>query len=448
MPRGKPLSLPSVPTIRAYGTGFLHLDITGWYKFSIQEDERTNHNGRGLCLVLGSPTTLAGYTTSAVESRVDNPDSFIPSGDWTVVMYMTASTTYHLKVYANRSSTFNVETSDFTIRWDAVDPPANDDFANAQTLTLPASVAVDTFDNTSEPSEPVISPGFYTAMQSQWFKFVVSTPGWHTARLLRDDIVFTGEAIPDPPSYVPGYMYIQAFNATVDTLAEATEANALAVNSISLNGSGDSTITFNCTTAGTYYIRVSTPYYAKATGDGIRFCFNNGTCATTMEVEAIAAPTNDDFADAEVVTTSPIVGTTFGATEEATEETLWGTLDQSVWYEFTPPSDGDYLFSMNEADTTDHSSGMDDQWELYWAVFDAAVVTTLVDATYANMFPTAYNYISIEVSSGGISTAAILCQGMLAANTYLIKVSSRMSNFQSAYCSFRTQLGRSSCTHQ
>ena len=137
------------------------------------------HNGRGLGLAIGSPTTLAGYTASAVETRVEHSTSQSFVADHMVALYLTASTTYRIRVYSTKASTQNQYTSDFTLRWNAFTPASNNDFASAQTLTLPATVAVDTFDSTWEAGEPVYNSGFYTAMQSRWYKFTVTTPGIH-----------------------------------------------------------------------------------------------------------------------------------------------------------------------------------------------------------------------------------------------------------------------------
>lgn len=399
--------------------------VTGWYKFWVDDDEQIDHPSRGLCIALSPATTLAGFTTASVISRVDNPESFSPSGDWTVAGYLTSGSTYHIKVYASRPSSINQQTFDFTIRWDTFTPPANDNMANAIALTLGSPVTVDTYNCTYETGEGLISPGFYTGMQGQWYTITTSGAGWYTAVLSRDDIEFTGDATPAPPSYIPGYMYIQAFAASVDTVAEATEANDLAVNSISVNGTGDTSLQFQVPSAGTYYIRVATPYNLISTGDGIRYCFNNGSASTTLIVDDLPPPANDDYANAEVVTTSPIVGTTYAATEEAGEGAGYSGIDQGVWYEWSPPSDGHYVFSLDEANVTMHGAGTSLQYEVYFGLWDSAVATSAATTDAAGTWGGSYNYGVVQYGS---DYSAVLYENLLAANTYIIKVSSRMSS--------------------
>ena len=66
------------------------------------------------------------------------------------------------------------------------------------------------------------------------------------------------------------------------------------------------------------------------------------------------APTNDNFTNAygPLDTTLPasIAGTTFDATTEGSEPSLFGGNEQSVWYYFTPASTGWYKFWIDDAD--------------------------------------------------------------------------------------------------
>ena len=71
--------------------------------------------------------------------------------------------------------------------------------------------------------------------------------------------------------------------------------------------------------------------------------FDDTTEVTSVTVHLVsAAPPNDDFADAEVLTDSgtSITGTVFAATRESGEQTDCPALAGSVWYVWTPEHDG------------------------------------------------------------------------------------------------------------
>ena len=413
---------------------------TGWYKFWIDDADIVQHSGRGLGLAIGSPTTLTGYTASAVETRVEHSTSQSFVADHMVALYLTASTTYRIRVYSTKSSTQNQYTSDFTLRWNAVTVPSNNDFANAQTLTLPTTVAVDTFDSTMEAGEPVYNSGFYTAMQSRWYKFTVTTPGIHRIILSHADFVLTGHALTgviDGVTRNSGSITVQLFKDFVDTLAEATDANALAVNGMSSTSTSDLSLTAYISSAGTYYIRVSTPYVIKSNaGFGTAYAFNAQTATTNMTVEAGTAPANDDFANATVL--DPAGGTLSGETtydslQEATEPDVFTYstyIEQSVWYKITPTTTQMYLFTIPLASLVYRGFSGVSSGEIQLGIWEESA---LVDITTANRLQADAIYPDPSWSSQHDGT---LFQTLTAGHTYYIKVASAFGTHNRSVCDF------------
>ena len=72
----------------------------------------------------------------------------------------------------------------------------------------------------------------------------------------------------------------------------------------------------------------------------------------------MAPPPNNDFVNAAALSgaSGTISGTTFDATQEASESTTIGTNVQSVWYYFVPPATGWYKFFVPIADVTYHGT--------------------------------------------------------------------------------------------
>ena len=98
----------------------------------------------------------------------------------------------------------------------------------------------------------------------------------------------------------------------------------------------------------TYYLKI----YSPTDLNGFRQ--NAFTCTFNIEwdVAAITPPANDDFADAEIISTTlpaAINGSTFDSTHEMGEY-YPGAGYQTVWYKFTPTVTGGYIFTFPYAD--------------------------------------------------------------------------------------------------
>ncbi|MBV9211870.1 MAG: VCBS repeat-containing protein [Acidobacteria bacterium] len=201
-------------------------------------------------------------------------------------------------------------------------PPANDNFANAQTLVMPSgSVAGTNLEATSETGEPNIVSG--GTVNSVWYKLTAPFAGSLTidtngAGTLDATIgVFTG--------------------TTVDSLTKLADNDGYSPNNYSR-------LTVGTATGSVYYIKV----------DG--FGANTGTF--TLNYNLTPASSNDNFANALQlyaplgVSRQMITDTNIGATGETGEPIHAGvsTPINSVWYKWTAPANLSMTFETKGSD--------------------------------------------------------------------------------------------------
>ena len=188
----------------------------------------------------------------------------------------------------------------------AAAPPANDDFANAQTVgaALPVSVPASTVDATAEPGEPPVNSN--PAISSIWFKWTAPSAGIRVVNLC--DAGFTGANFP------------------TERIAIRTSFAGAAV----AEATGRCSLRFQSVLGVAYYIQID---YGNNQGD------------FTFRMRNLTPPPNDDFAAPTVVGPAlPVsvnasnVDSTWEAGEPAT---LGGTTkSRSVWFSWTAPSSG------------------------------------------------------------------------------------------------------------
>jgi hypothetical protein len=149
------------------------------------------------------------------------------------------------------------------------------------------------------------------------------------------NFVFDGDL--EPAGFEPGFIIAQ--------IDDATSATAFTTISPSVSLSADDSTeqgTYSLTSGTDYYIRFYSEWHQKdVTGGASTWPFNAMASQADLKIKRLLPPSNDDFANAIALTTSPQAGTTESARQEAGEPTVFGgTVDQSVWYTFTPPVDG------------------------------------------------------------------------------------------------------------
>jgi hypothetical protein len=181
----------------------------------------------------------------------------------------------------------------------ALDQPANDNFADATVMTLPFLVTQSNVNAGVEPGEPAFCQ---QPDRTMWFKYVPSTTG--TVHISATNADFE-----------PG---IHVWSGT-------SFANLEFVNCFGFPADG----VFQAVAGNTYYLSVDT--------------INGSTGNFDFSADAIPAPANDNFADAEVIAAAPFVGSadTRGATVEAGEPEFpscafgGANIGATVWYTFT-----------------------------------------------------------------------------------------------------------------
>jgi Ca2+-binding RTX toxin-like protein len=223
-------------------------------------------------------TVLAVYTGASVDSLtpIASNDNFGNSLASRVTFPVVPGTDYFIAVDG-----VNGVSGPFALRWRQ--GPQNDDFADASLLDATGSVAGTLYGATSEPGEPLHNAG-----ATAWYRWVAPEDGKFAFRLDGAPVatVYSGASV-----------------SALTTLGSGTEIVFLAV-------------------GGTQYsIAVESGW-----NDSNGFQLNWG-----------GAPTNDDFADSQVINgrSGTVAGTDAFATLEADERSDFGS--NTVWYTWTAP---------------------------------------------------------------------------------------------------------------
>jgi M6 family metalloprotease-like protein len=268
-------------------------------------------------------TLLAVYTGAAVNSlRAVASNDDVSANDATSALKfaVTSGTTYFIAIDGLDGSKGNL-TLAYSLALSGIQRPANDNFANAQAVSgASGSVSGSSVNASKESGEPAHAgePGG----RSVWYRYVVTQPG---------KLTFT------------------TLNSNFDTVLAVYRGTALtALTQIGSNddtttdGSERSSIVSFAATAGTYYIAVD-----GITGASGAIKFN-----WKFEPTNVPPPVNDDIEDAEEVSGPQGVmrGSNAGATEEEDETDGGSAGDNSVWYEWTAPSDGFVQFDTEGSD--------------------------------------------------------------------------------------------------
>jgi hypothetical protein len=134
--------------------------------------------------ITGSTPGVAIYTGSPVNSltlvTTSGPNTTDSKSDCSVKLVAAPSTTYKIVVW-NKHTTFNpVVLGAFQLQLRALNPPANDDFANAVTIpsSLPQTVNGTNVDATGQPGEPNhFLPSSSGAQASVWYSWTATADG-------------------------------------------------------------------------------------------------------------------------------------------------------------------------------------------------------------------------------------------------------------------------------
>ncbi|WP_164929161.1 FG-GAP repeat domain-containing protein [Gloeobacter violaceus] len=246
-------------------------------------------------------TILAVYTGSDVAALtfVASDDDSGGLGTSQVIFAAVAGTVYQIAVDG-----FSGSTGSIVLSLAEQLPPANDDFADRETISgASASVTGTNVGATKEPGEP--DHGGNGGGASVWYTWTAPTSG----------SVFLDTC----PS----------FFSTV--LAVYTGDSVSALTPVSQLSSCQQTLSVLAGT--TYQIAV----------DGFNFGSGPSTGTINLNLSFSEPPTNDDFADRETIsgTAATVMGTNVAATKEPGEPDHGGNVGgASIWYTWTAPSTG------------------------------------------------------------------------------------------------------------
>ncbi|WP_167856384.1 fibronectin type III domain-containing protein [Hymenobacter metallicola] len=283
-------------------TPFGTADDDVWYKFvAIGASHTITLTGTGNYV----QEVLAGTCGSLTSEGFSDPNERTYNG-------LTAGTTYYVRVYSSGSTPLVAPAAEFTIcitTPTVVLPPANDECANAVTLTpTPSATCTTATSGTLENagSTAGLATPVGTADDDVWYKFT-ATSTVHTVTL-------TGSG-----DYVQ-----QLLSGTCATLTSV--------------GFSDPNVKIytGLTVGTTYYVRV---YSYSATVPSVT------AAAFTICVTTPQLPANDECANAVTLTPTPSATctTATSGTLEAAGPTAGlaapvGTADDDVWYKFTATS--------------------------------------------------------------------------------------------------------------
>ena len=215
-------------------------------------------------------------------------------------------------------------------------PPANDNFASSQNISgTSGSVSGTTLDATQEVGEP----DAVFDDQSVWYDFTPASTATYQFSILQADMTYVGIFGPGADA---GRITLEIDDAvTVATYSALASDGGTHPDKVSGVQLGDAIMIATLTGSTTYKIRVSSPLTSAT--------FNYEVMDFVLQWEAYPDASNDDFADAEVISgeSGSVFLTTAGATAEGSEPQAFywsGGPYFSVWYEWTAPSDGRYAF--------------------------------------------------------------------------------------------------------
>ena len=290
---------------------------------------------------------LSGACGTMTSVLCSDPDSNILTG-------LTPGQTYYVRVYtytatATASASFNICVST------PPPPPANDDCANAVTVTVnpDTNCGSVTSGTTSGGTSSAVAVGTCTGTPDDdvWYKFIATATA-HTFQL--KNVVSVGSSSSTS-------LYAQVFSGVCGALTSTTCVTSNA-NYTLLNG---------LTVGQTYYVRV---YNSEANSGASLYANTFDMCIGTLP----AAPANDECSGAVSLTvnasltcTAPVAGTTLSATNSnIAVSPCTGVADDDVWYSFTATGTAHTVLLSNVV-----ASGTSTSTSLYTQVFSGACGT-------------------------------------------------------------------------
>jgi hypothetical protein len=251
--------------------------------------------------------------------------------------------------------------------------PANDDFANAETMTPSpygfVSVPFDLADATAELGEPVQSP---SASRTIWFEFVAAADGF----------VRFSTCDSDSEAQIDGLTVSVLTGTSVATLTNQSSSSG-----------GCASADFNAQSSlhvqsgETYHVQLVAADVAAVTAGNLALMFTTDLTGNDDFTDALPLDRSRGTADLSMV----------GAGNESGEPLPGDSTDQTVWFDYTAPGDGLARFSTC---TVNASYALDGT---HLAVYSGTSLGTLteIDASGGGCGPNMYNAtLTIPVTDG------------------------------------------------
>ncbi|WP_411810771.1 T9SS type A sorting domain-containing protein [Chryseobacterium scophthalmum] len=271
-----------------------------------------------------------------------------------MVTGLTAGQTYYIRVYTYTSTANGNASFDICVSTPPA-PPANDDCANAVTVTVnpDTNCGTVTSGTTSGGTSSGVAVGACSGTPDDdvWYKFTATATA-HTLQLKNVVSVGTSSSIS---------LYAQVFSGTCGTLTSTT----------CVTSNANFTLLSGLTVGQTYYVRV---YNSEANSGASLYANTFDICIGTLP----AAPANDECSAAVSLTVSPnlncaspVAGTTLSATSSGVAVgTCTGVADDDVWYSFTATGTDHTVLLSNVV-----ASGSSSSTSLYTQVFSGVCGT-------------------------------------------------------------------------
>ena len=306
--------------------------------------QRGTHPLQGI-IQISTQSTLAGYTPANEMARI----SFsIPStSQGSFYADLTSGVDYYIRAsaaYGEKQSqySYNSAAFDFDFGISIVIPPANDDFANAITLstTLPGTISGTTRNASADAGQSISYP-FDLGDQTIWYKFTPAVTGQYKFKIPAASLVYDGDN-QNPNN--GAILFAVAIASTVADFVSANLIGGVAYQDYFTGLTEDVVLTATLTSGQLYYICV----WADGTP------FNNDSMTFGIQYSLITPPSNDNFASATAISGASGSTTVIceGSTVESGEDwSLYWTAPgpqttPTVWYDWTCPTTGDYVFKV------------------------------------------------------------------------------------------------------
>lgn len=365
-----------------------------------------------------------------MQTGYSNPFGASAGNDIDFRVYLTAGETYYFKVTSNPNQSIlnlNAQVCSWNLAWNttSISPPANDDWADAATLGTTDTVTATTLDATSEEGER--GSTYYAASQTVWYK--IEPVSDCVLQLTIPYTSINGVGISSEYAWCELHYFAGA------TSQKDFSNSTYVTGSISadVGSTVDTTMIAALTGGETYYLFIYSP---RDNGP-----FNKRAIEFDIVTTELPPVTNDDFADAEAIsgasgsTEFATAGCTFQTAGSEPDSMYWNDPQSTgtVWFDWTCPTTGEYVFKVECTIDDDGSSGystaMPPNYDL--AVWQGSTLSALTKVTR--------NWAGAENTEGRpYSPATAVGFSAVSGQHYKIQVANRQQAKSDTKLSWRT----------